>query len=220
MRLTVGPWARLLDGDTVTLPDVPGIPPEIPRLNLSSSDRRWKLQAATRRLNLFWERVDDGDTLEPGLFLKAVPEIVRPFIETSASLSVNRLAYVVRRFAPAAAPAKELALYFARTELLSGPLNRPSDFELHAHKVYTPEGFEPVNSWIRWKTAHLLSNQEPGILAEQDLNTLAERDRKESFSQEVVQTFFSVASREAESILKFYLSFQPNGSHPADAKRY
>jgi hypothetical protein len=198
---------------------VPGIPPEIPRLNLSSSDRRWKLQAATRRLNLFWERVDDQDTLPPASFLRALPEIIRPFLEISSDLKPTRLAYILRRFAAAETPSKDLAHYFVRPELLTGPLNRPSDFELHAHKVYTPKGFEPVNSWIRWKTARLASNQAPGILVEQDLNTLAERPQQDGFSQDTVENFFSVASNEAESILAFYLSFPPNESSVVDAVR-
>ena len=107
---------------------------------------------------------------------------------------------------PTDSPGRDLATYFYRPDLLTGPLNRPADFELHAHKAYRPASMPEVNSWVRFKTATLSATQRRIVLLEQDLNTLPSPDESVHFDSPSVDGFFSAAGPEADEIMRAYLA--------------
>ena len=84
------------------------------------------------------------------------------------------------------------------------PLNRPENFELHAHKRYALYGEEVVNSWVRNKSAYKASDEKPVILVEQDLNTLGEQVLAREYTDEEMGLFFDAASSELDHILSIY----------------
>ena len=73
MLLATTKWDGRFDGEPSVMPSIEGFPSEVPRFNIASVDRRWKLQIAERRVNLFWERKSRGDSLEPREFFSAFP---------------------------------------------------------------------------------------------------------------------------------------------------
>ena len=206
MKLVTGPWSHLLDGEPVALPSGPGLPKGVPRVTVSSEDEQWKLQVAVRRVDMFW-RLRHEDPVTDEHFTQAVVGTLQPYLELSDKVRVIRMAYVVRRWTRADAPARELAKHFCRDALLSehGPLNRPSAFEVHAHKKYNPKGLPEVNSWIRWTTATLAEDDTPVISVVQDLNTLAGQVSEEAYDIKQVQEFFTLTPIETEKILRLYL---------------
>ena len=210
MLLATTNWAARFDGEPSVMPSIEGFPSEVPRFNIASVDRRWKLQDAERRVNLFWERKSREDSPDEREFVDVVMEVLRPYLALSAELRVSRMAYLAKRFSRSDEPAMELTRYFCRKEILQNPLKRPENFELHAHKTYQPEARDGktvprINSWVRWKAAWVSEEETrvPGILVEQDLNTLADVDA--AYSNDDLAWFFSVMSSEAESILQLYL---------------
>lgn len=209
MALATGPWAARFDGEPTMFPDAAAI--ELPRALIASADRAWRVQVSRQRLDVFWDRQALVKDVSPKEFSDAVLETIRAYVGISDEIIVRRVAYVVQRLATRADPGKLLVDYFIRPDLRTGagPLNRPSDFELHAHKVYSPAGMPQINSWIRWKTAALQQDQTPAMLVEQDLNTLV--DNNVSFRPSDLEQFFHRAPAEAESVLQIYLRF-PTGS--------
>ena len=205
MGLVLGPWATRLDGEPVVMPPAPEMPSNIPRVVIASRDRQWKLQISLVRFDLFWELKTDNARMEGEGFTEAAINTIEPFLQLSNELAVTRLAYVVRRYAPTEEPGQHLARYFCRDELLSGPLNRPSNFELHAHKVFRPQGAPEVNSWVRWKVGSRSERdrENPCVVVEQDLNTLPSEGVR--FSYDDVTEFYGALHKEADEILQVYL---------------
>jgi hypothetical protein len=155
-------------------------------------------------MDFHWTRPDDQPPLAPSSFASKAKEALRACLEASGIIEGNRLAYVVSRFARSEAPALRLTEYFIRPELRDGPLNRPGQFQLHAHKVYQPEGMPEVNSWVRWKSAQLQGSKEPIIALEQDLNTLVSRE--DPIPGAEIESFLDAAPVEADRILQHYLA--------------
>jgi len=206
MALWFAKWASRLDGEPSVLPAAADLPADIPRVTLTSADRIWRLEVAPHRVNLIWSGEPTDDPLKASAdFSAAVFEVVEPFIALSEHIRVSRLAYVVRRYHAVKDPGRQLAQYFCRPELLQGPLNRPENFELHAHKAYQPQGLPVVNSWVRWRTALVGGSKEPCVFMENDLNTLAESMPSASYRLDEVKSFFALAAAEADAILAFYL---------------
>lgn len=208
LGLYVREWAELFPSAQPTLLPPAELPPEIPRFSIRSPASGWRMAVTSTRIDIVWESVDGG--LEPSVFAdRATGMLTRFFSEAHESTPV-RLALVVRRLKPDEAPGVALASYFCRRELRSGagPLNRPQDFEIHAHKVYQPQTapFPRVNSWVRWKTARRTSDDAQCILLEQDLNTLAAETAPSQLNSTVLPSYFRHALAEVDDILALYLS--------------
>jgi hypothetical protein len=131
--------------------------------------------------------------------------------QRAMSARVGRLALVITRAAPRAQPAMLLSRHFCKERWYEAPrnlapLNRPENFELHAHKTFNLGGLLNVNSWIRNKTAFLGSTgaPQPIVLVEQDINTLADLTETTTFSEEQIQSFFGLALPEMDHILALY----------------
>ncbi len=139
-----------------------------------------------------------------GFFGKAV-EIL---LQYAAQLSprIARLAALATRFSVHEKPGLCLARHFCKDRWDKAPLNRPENFELHAHKRFTLASNFRVNSWARSKTGKLSGDGDEKliVLFEQDLNTLAEEAPTKDFSEAEVKKFFGAAANELDSILGLY----------------
>jgi len=197
-------WADRFNGEPLLIPTMEDAPPSVPRLVLKSSDSKYRLQAGPTRLDLFWEATSDTDVLDTGSHLQFSTEVIRHYLEVTRA-SVGRLAAVLKRIATNDAPAMTLARHFCRDRWLAGPLNRPSDFQLHARKCFDlPNSFR-VNSWFRCKTAQVGKERAPAILVEQDFNTLAEELESRDYGPEQIGAFFSpTLIAEFDRVLELY----------------
>jgi hypothetical protein len=199
---------KLYDAEPVLLPNADEMPPEVPRIILSSLDGRHRLQASAIRCDIFCRALPE----EPGPRLSELLPTCLPIIrayKAATNAAFDRLAIVVKRIVPVAEPAKLLAEHFCKDEWLQGPLNRPQQFELHAHKVFEVPGSVDVNSWFRCKTATLnLPEQRPGILIEQDFNTLKDVGRE--YTQEDVETFLGAVVPAFDKVLGLYFPDSTN----------
>jgi hypothetical protein len=199
--------ASLFDGEPTVLPPMPGgAPPEIPRIILESSSHEWRCELSPARANLFWRRTESTATgvCISDFFQQASDLLVRYSREVNAR--VGRLAGLVTRFAEHDNPGLFLARHFCQERWDRAPLNRPENFELHAHKRFAIAGRFQVNSWARSKTGLLKAEdaQKPIVLFEQDLNTLAEETSSRAFGEAEVNRFFDAVATELDSILGLY----------------
>lgn len=203
-------YADVLDGNPVALPIPEDAPPEIPRLILLSKDQTLRVDLSLQRIDVRWQRqTPDGDCAIQQ-FIDFAGNVFQTFCETVNALP-GRTALILNRFSENDQPAKTLARHFCRPELLSaepkGPLNRPENFELHAHKTYRLGEFD-INSWVRCKTGFLSVGDSRAriILVEQDLNTLSETAATMRLEVGTVRRFLALAAPEMDSILRVYFA--------------
>lgn len=204
-RLTSGPWSDVFDGDPTLLPSGQNLPVDVPKLSVSSADERWRLQIGASRAEIMWQNAGHSDPVVPSAFAETCTKAFREYLDVSDELVVTRLAFVTRRFSAIANPAREIAAYFARDEILAGPFNRPNEIQINAHKVYKPTDLPTLNSWVKWRNGFVKHSGESVVTIEQDLNTLAESIT--TFTRDEVAEFLLGAPKEADSILQYYLSF-------------
>ncbi len=204
MGLAVGDW-HTFDGEPMAMPDSDSMPLAVPRFSASSRDRQWEVRVSKGRLDVFRRQQETNELVDAAQFIRVALETLHPFLALSNDLTVQRIAFVVHRAAVEEDPASTLANYFCRTDILQGPLNRPSKFEIHALKVYQPEGLPEINSWIRWEVGARRETGDPVILLKQDLNTLAEAKDTARFGMEDLESFFERIPKEADEILSLYL---------------
>lgn len=188
------------DGDPIILP--PNQPVEAPRIVLRSKDEQHRVQAGPTRLDIF-RRAVPGVT-RPSIsdaILSSIPIIEAYKIATKATFT--RLAVVIKRTVQMDQPSSALSHHFCKEQWLAGPLNRPQEFELHAHKVFTIPGSVAVNSWFRCKSAILNLPRDPrAVLVEQDLNTLDESQQEFELPQ--VQSYLNATIPAFDEILNLY----------------
>ncbi len=200
--------ATLFDGEPTILPPVPeGAPLEIPRIILESTSHEWRCEFSPARVNVYWRRTKStGECGALGDFFGNAVEIL---LQYAAQLSprIARLAALATRFSPHEKPGLFLARHFCKDRWDKAPLNRPENFELHAHKRFTLTSGFTVNSWARSKTGKLSGDGDDKliVLFEQDLNTLLpEEASKKEFGEAEIKKFFLAAAPELDSILGLY----------------
>lgn len=206
----LGELGDQLDGDPVTLPLPPQAPPEVPRLILQSADQSLRMEVSLLRVDVRWQRTVTAGQPELPQFCGFATKAHGLFQEVVGARS-GRLALVVQRYQLHQSPGMALSAHFCRPELVSnqphakGPLNRPENFELHAHKTYHLGRF-PINSWMRCKTGVLAVAEvgQPIILVEQDLNTVAEGLEKQSYGVADLQEFYGLTVPELDAIARLY----------------
>ncbi|MBI4717398.1 MAG: hypothetical protein HY763_06310 [Planctomycetes bacterium] len=200
-------FKSLFDGDPTVLPPVPeGAPPDFPRVILESSAHEWRCELAPARANVFWRRTQTaGAGVELAAFFHKAAEVLQSYTR-AVGARVGRLAALTTRFAAHEAPALFLARHFCQDRWDQAPLNRPENFELHAHKSFALTGEFRVNSWARSKTGKMSSDAEhkPIVLFEQDLNTVIEETAARTFTMEEVRRYFRAVGAELDAILKLY----------------
>lgn len=199
--------STLFDGEPTILPPIPeGAPPEIPRIILESTTHEWRCELSPARVNVHWRRAKStGASVELSNFFEDAVEILLQYAR-QLSPRIARLAALATRFSPHEKPGLFLARHFCRDRWDKEPLNRPENFELHAHKRFALASCFTVNSWARSKTGKLLGGDDEKliVLFEQDLNTLAEDAPGKDFSKAEVKKFFGAAATELDSILGLY----------------
>ena len=199
--------ATLFDGEPTILPPVPeGAPAEIPRIILESISHEWRCELSPARVNVYWRRAKStAACLGLGDFFA---EAARILLQYAALLSprIARLAALATRFSPHEKPGLFVARHFCKDRWDKAPLNRPENFELHAHKRFTLTSGFAVNSWARSKTGKLSGDGEEKliVLFEQDLNTLADEAPAKSFSEVEIKRFYGAVATELDSILELY----------------
>jgi hypothetical protein len=203
-----------ITGEPLSIPMPSRAPPEMPHLVLPSEDMSFRLQVGPGR----FDAIREADDLSPEAiveFLRFATEAATGYLrETQAK--VGRLACVLHRAVPHDNPARAIAEHFCQPRWLADPLNRPSDFELHAAKQF-PLGGVVVNSWFRCKSP-VLKLGEVGvpfkaIFVEQDFNTLVEELETRTFTHDQISRFFELAPAEFRRVLERYF---PAGG-PANA---
>lgn len=204
------------NADPISLPIPLDAPAEIPRIMLQSDDKRLSLQASPASLVV--TRQGDG----------IAPEALKDFLEFALSVftgyleamgcQARRVACVVSRFAPDGNGAKNLAAHFCKDYLLADPLDRPSDFELHAAKQFKFGGWLAISSWFRCKSVNLKFGEAPvvpGVMMIQDFNSaVVEHEDAKPLSTEEVCSFFRNAPEELELVVNRYFPPLQNGGVP------
>jgi hypothetical protein len=192
--------SRKFDGEPVVLPPVDAMPRDIPRIILQSKRGDWRLEIASARTSLTWQRPLLQD--DPAPDFASESKSVLLFCASLMRARVGRVGMVQSRIAPHETPGIFLARHFCQERWWAKPLNRPASFELHAHKAFDLPGSTIVNSWVRAKSASSPSG--PVVLVEQDINTLLESIADRAMSQEEIGEFLGATAREFDNILQVY----------------
>lgn len=200
------PWREAFDGEQQVIPGGAALPPEVPRVILTSRDTGLRADLAPARVDLQWHRLrtaTEESTLTHTLGRLAV---LAGHYLTSIRPRIGRLACIVTRFAVSDAPGEVLADHFCQPSWRTGAINRPENFELHAHKAYELPSGRMVNSWIRHKTASITINDDSlrAVLVEQDLNTLSEDSPDADFTPEEIDAFFIEVPGQFDEIFSLY----------------
>lgn len=203
----LGEWPDTFPGDPLTLPNVEGMPPQVPRVVWGGEDALIRLQVAPTRVDLFFQHPDPNVPFDLTGPLQLATKFFHGYVRATGDRA-GRLACVLARVAFDEQPAVTLAAHFCKPRWLEDPLNRPSGFEVHAHKIF-PMGAFQVNSWVRCKTGALVgetphTGNRPIILVEQDFNTVPDEASTRAFSDEEIAGFFSSAPSEFDTVLRRY----------------
>jgi len=190
------------DGPPTSLPPLEGLPPDLPRVLLRSSDGAWHIRAAPGRIDSLWAHPTMlADAGELATIVAQCSEVIEHYVHTS-SVHVGRLALVVLRGHVLPDPAQTLIDLFCNESSKRAPFNRSLNFELHNHKRYQPADLDQaVNSWVRCRTS--LVQQSSGIGVEQDINTLEEVGQN-TLSADQIHNFFIRVPAEMDSVLRLY----------------
>lgn len=202
--------ADVLDGDPISLPVPKEAPPEVPRLILGNKDQSIRMEISLLRTDVRWQRRTEERAVTLPQFSDFAVRAFSRFQELTQARP-GRLALVVYRFQPHENPGKALAAHFCLPHLLledptrKGPLNRPENFEIHAHKRFQLAQFR-VNSWVRCKTGTIKvgDKRDRIILVEQDINTLPEVLEETELSDEEIHNFHRLCIDELETIIRLY----------------
>ena len=203
-RKLLGKWSERFDADPTAVPNLPGLPAEVPRLTLTSSSGDYRCEFAPARLSLVW-------TSQQAFDVEAAPlGVVNSLaLEYAEELSprVARLAVIVTRVVKDENPGRALSSHFCRDKWLDAPFNRPESFEIHSHKKYRTSFGQLVNSWVRSRSGAVRekSGLETAVVTvEQDINTPGEDMGTADFSPDQISTFLDSSTTEFDEILSLY----------------
>jgi hypothetical protein len=202
LRRVLGRWADVYDGNQIALPVSDAIPREAPLVQWVTKDETERLDVSRTRINLV-QVVRDDRPLNPEDAARYLTERLVAILEADET-PVGRLAAVLQSVAEPTSPAAEVARHFFKERWLEGPLNRPKELEVHAHKVFRLREDLDVNSWVRVRTAELIDTKIPVVSLEQDINTLEEARRHRQFLPGEVKEFFDSAVKEFVTIQELY----------------
>lgn len=206
LRELYADWADLFDDEPQTIPPLPALPREVPRVTLQSRSREWKCEIASGRINLHWQqREETTDRIGLETFFSRATTLLlryRGFINDR----IGRLSAVVTRFAEQERPGLFLARHFCQERWDTAPLNRPESFELSAHKVFHMGNSFKVNSWARNKTGRITVKgvSKPLVVFEQDINSLDSESKTREFTVDEIKNFYELATTELDFILGLY----------------
>ena len=201
-------FGERFSGDMQVLPLPPGVPPEIPRVVLKSSDGSQEVNAGPARFNYVWNRIGPDASLTLRQALDQCVEVLGYYVRETG-VRVGRLALVLQRACPCPNedPAQTLIQRFCAEESQREPFNRSATFEIHNHKDYTPVREDVdyrINSWVRCQCGLVEPEKDPTIVVIQDLNTMVADLEQRQFDADKIGVFFSMVCDEAEAIIKKY----------------
>ena len=198
----LGKYAGFYNGTVQALPIPEDIPPEFPRVILQSKDGLFKLEASPARINSFFIQNAELKAEVDDVSDKCV-EVLEYYVQETKT-QVNRLAMILTRAHKSEYPAQILVNKFCKHELQNTLFEGSENFEIHNHKQVKLKDFT-ANSWVRCKTATLVFSDSsvPGIIVEQDLNTLVS-EIKHRFSNEDIRNYFRLGVQEAQDALNIY----------------
>jgi len=202
-----------LDGTPSILPIPQDAPGDIPRILLSSSDKKVGLSVSLQRTNLSCEIPFGFDTGE--VDINEYSAIAAQFFSgyrKRLDLRVQRMGFVTERMEVGNDPLKYLLEKFCnKSQIEKGrPFYNAKRFEIHSLKKYEWEGFS-INSWVRLKYLPVRMKEtekfEPILLVANDLNTLgSDEDRGANFAESDIERFYLKAPGHIEKILNLYFS--------------
>jgi hypothetical protein len=207
-------YSDRFDGDPIVLPQFAGAPRELPRLILKSADGAHQLTVSETQLSVT-RQADSLNEADLVAHLAGARDVGLNYLAMNAARA-GRVACTLQRVADEPHPAQVLSRHFCQERWINGPLNRPSHFEIHAHKQFRLGELFDINSWVRIKTA----NRPPAsdfptpsaapdmILVEQDFNSLAEQMDTRELRPEEIQRFFELVPPEMGQVLAMYFPTQ------------
>lgn len=194
------------DADPETIPNMPGMPSEIPRVILRNRSDSFRFEISAARLNFFGRmKSQDKNPIDIKDFF-AIAIRLFTIYKNVLDYRLGRLAVVRISYAISENPGLFLARHFCKEIWEAAPLNRPENFELHAHKLYNFANTYNINSWLRSKSGNLIDGKaiKRIILVEQDINTLEEEAKSKSYSIEEIENFYTSIIPEFDKILAQY----------------
>ena len=199
-------WKGLFNGEPSFTP-AEGLPPNIPRVQLKSEAADWRCAISPERIDVYWDKTSLDARLGWKEFSARALDMLRAY-KGVCRKRIVRLAVLTTRFAAHETPGLFLARHFCKERWDTAPLNRPENFELHAHKQFKLPSGLTVNSWVRSRTGKMSKADDEsvvlGILVGQDINTLSEDMPTADFSDADCQRFLEETSPELDTILALY----------------
>jgi len=207
-------WGDVYDGEVVSLPLAPDVPPDVVSVLLPNQDGSLRIELSRARANAVWLRNDGAEDSIETIFSQFAQRLAT--IAETQKVNVGRLGAVVTRGCSLGDPGRAIATQFCRDVWLHGPLNRPEGFELHAHKTFDLLEQLRVNSWVRIRTAKSTPalDHHDSVILEQDINTLTQEIANRRLSREDSIRFFQSAAHQSEVILNLYF---PSPQESVDA---
>lgn len=200
--------ATFFDGEPVVLPPFPaGAPDVVPRLTLQSKSGEWRCDVSRARVDVRWRRPKHADEpIQLSAFFERAMEVLLTYHQKTGEPRIDRLAGITTRMAECDNPGLFLARHFCKEQWKAAPLNRPENFELHAHKKFRMGDSFDVNSWARSKTGSFETSAkvQPIVVFEQDLNTPPGQPGDRKVEEEELRKFFKVVVVELDKILGLY----------------
>jgi len=193
----------LFDSDPVMLPLPEDAPPELPRIQMSSKDKRYSLSIASNRIDFIFQYKDEDKKLFP------IPDFFERFLTIFQYFSEN----IHTQFTRSAIVTNwiiELEKISAAEFLLDKyiqnktPIVKPYELELHYLNKGTAADFE-INKWVRIKSARKMGEPEKNnlIVLLIDINTIGEKIY--NFERDSLQRFLEQSSEIAKETIEEHL---------------
>jgi hypothetical protein len=193
----------LFDSDPIILPLPEDAPPEFPRIQMFSKDKRYSLSITSNRIDFIFQykEEDEKSFPIPGFFEKFLT--IFQYFSENLHTQFTRSAIVTNWII-------ELENISAAKVLLDKyiqdktPIVKPYELELH----YLTKGFAAefeINKWVRIKSARKMGQPEKNnlIVFLIDINTIAEKTYE--FDKDSLQRFLEQSNRITEETIEEHL---------------
>ena len=195
-----------LDGDLNILPIPSDAPPEIPRIQLASIDKKWRVNVSLERTIISFVEYPFGDKIgiDSAAFCVVAAELYSSMVD-KLKKNIQRLAFVNELAFQIDSPVVTLSTKLIKDAYIGegGLFKIGKKLEIHTFDRVDWSPFS-LNSWIRLKTASITDNSqaEEILLLELDLNTLAkDQDPDKIFSTREIKQFYNDISGYGNSII-------------------
>lgn len=192
------------NGDPVIVPATEDVPPEMPRILLSTKEKNTLLNIAGNRVDYVFKYKKEEKELPfpvPGLYQRFLS--ILEFFFDDIHAPFTRLALVTEWIIESeevAAAETILSRYIQK----DSPIKTPFELELHYLTKDSIANLD-VNKWVRIKSAHrkIGSPNQTAIIFHTDINTLAEKTY--NFNRDTVREFLDQCSNIVKATLEEHL---------------